>query len=190
MKNYWSTSDWHFMHRKMLEQLWDDRPVDYMSLILERYAERVLVGDEVWFLGDMLFQPHKTKDWFSHIMRDLPGAKFLVRGNHDCHKRTPDQYWIEECGFIEVHEYFAVKEGILLSHFPMVPASTRGDDRYLYETLLLHDEYKERELLVNLHGHTHTYHSDSPVCVNVGVDVHNFEPMSINALLLLNKTEC
>jgi len=181
------------MHRKMIEQTWDERPADFMSLILENYVEDVAPNDVVWFLGDMLFNPGKTKKWFAHIMRDLPGVKLLVRGNHDMPKRFPDEYWIDECGFESVYPYFAVRKGVLLSHFPMIQCPDRKgrdgkpDNRYFYESLMLQDEFKYRDLLVNLHGHTHTYCVKDTRCMNVGVDIFNMRPTCID-WALKNKT--
>ena len=182
MINHWATSDWHFQHKKMLT-VWNDRPRDYQTRIIDNFCETVGDQDIVWMLGDMLFSPEKTRKWFSHILRDMPGKKFLVRGNHDCKKRTPNEYWIGECGIVAVFPYFVVRDKILFSHFPMRLPSARKDIRYFYESMLLHDEFVSQNLDYNLHGHTHRYHADHSKCVNVCVDVHNFKPMNINHLM-------
>lgn len=141
---YYFTADWHLLHRFFTDPTHprfrgEHRPQHYQSLILDRYAYTVTDGDTAYILGDVLFQPHTSRNWFAHIAQTLPGRKILVRGNHDDAKRFPDKYWIEECGFASVLPLCATFGAALLSHFPMVQ-DTPGDLRYKREVQQIHIE--------------------------------------------------
>ena len=174
------TSDWHFKHKKMLEE-WDDRPKDYEDQIISKYLSTVQEQDRVIFLGDMLFQPHKYKSWFADLIRSLPGRKILIRGNHDDTKRFPDEYWEDDCGFDIVYNNYILIGSTLLSHYPIIN-SNPNDNRFKDKTQNLHDIFIKEECIFNLHGHTHTYVNPDKRLINCCVDNTRLKPLDITYL--------
>ena len=178
------SADWHFQHKKMLE-VWDDRPKNFQTLIIDSHVETLTDKDTLYCLGDMLFQQATRKKWFSHIMQLIPGKKILVRGNHDYKKQFPDAYWIEECGFEEVHElYTIINNKMLLSHFPMGGVDpARKDVRYHQQINELRKVFMENNCYIDIHGHTHLFSSPSKSCICVSVDQWDFKPADLNHVL-------
>jgi calcineurin-like phosphoesterase family protein len=102
------------------------RPVDFTEQIVKNWNNMVGSGDLVYHLGDVGFY---KKGEFSGLIRELPGHKILIRGNHD---KFPLKWYMEN-GFMAVMDRAVVnvvyKKGIkkpmnryfrlLLSHKPM-----------------------------------------------------------------------
>ena len=178
------SADWHFQHKSLLEK-WDDRPKNFETLIIDSHVETLNSDDTLYCLGDMLFQQATRKKWFSHIMQLIPGTKILVRGNHDRIKSFPDQYWIEECGFKEVHPLYAIlKNEILLSHYPMGGVDpARKDVRFHQQINELKSIFQQEGCYVNIHGHTHLFNSPNKKCVCVSVDQWEFKPADLDHVL-------
>jgi len=87
-------------------------------------------------------------------VKQLRGYKVLVAGNHDCGLTKHKEI------FNEVYEgVLAIGEKLLLSHEP-VPAAW----------------------YTNLHGHDHAG-AKRKGCINVCLDVNNYEPINMNQLL-------
>jgi calcineurin-like phosphoesterase family protein len=187
------TSDPHYWHANIIK--FCARPyadVEEMNEALVRnWNEIVRPEDTVIVVGDfsLAFRSVET------FTRRLNGRKILVAGNHDfCHSahkksRTPENQavWTQKYldnGWNEVHmklEYDLPGVGIVnVSHLPYKGGgdSKKGDkaengyeERYTEHRL----EDDGRWLLC---GHVHEKWKVRGRQLNVGVDVHNFRPVS------------
>lgn len=153
------TSDQHFGHGNILRYC--DRP--HLSLqemhedIIEKFKKRVTSRDTTYFLGDVFFKLSREKA--REIMDDLPGKKILVLGNHD--KWSRSKY--RDVGFEEVYSYVTTMIGdtsVMLIHDPVVCC------------------IRDLENHVILNGHVHQTWKTLGRCINVGVDVWDFYPVS------------
>lgn len=125
-------------------------------------------------------------------MGKLNGRKVLVRGNHD--KRAKQ---LMNVGFDFVCEemiYFIANERVTVSHFPFKPtlwrqikwhcyikwlAKARGHKTYRLNYMERRPENKGQFLI---HGHTHSDKVVDGRMIHVGVDAHNYEPVSLNKI--------
>ena len=154
----WIWSDLHLHHEKIIRYC--NRPfltADEMDArLLQAWTEQVGARDRVIVVGD-LAKYKGASDNRRNAIRDLPGEKVLVRGNHEF-ERTGS---IREAG-IDDAWMTVLCEGtppLLLTHVPLarVPDGT-----------------------VNVHGHTH---NNAPLrpgpYVNVCVEQTNYRPVRL-----------
>lgn len=179
---FW-TSDIHFGHRNIIDYC--NRPFsdpDAMNEeIIRRWNEVVSPDDDVYVLGDVALG--KISETLPLVSR-LAGNLFLCPGNHDrCwignkkgRESWEDKY--EAAGFILVPEqaqtFFINEQGldilVNVCHFPY-EGDSHDDDRYA--------EYRiPRSDLPILHGHVHDAWKTNGNQFNVGMDVHDFRPVS------------
>lgn len=151
------TSDTHFFHRNIID--FCNRPfkdAEEMNVeMIKRWNERVEPSDSVYFLGDFSFG---NKENTESVLYRLNGHKHLIVGNHDRKGRASDTDWALH--FNSVQDYMRLKlEGMkfVLCHFPFA-SWERG--------------------YVNLHGHTHGKSPKLYGRLDVGVDSHNFYPIT------------
>lgn len=128
MSTVWFTSDLHFGHKNISnfrkEVLSEE---DNRKRIITDWKDLVTKRDIIYVLGDVAF----TLETFIEF-GELPGTKYLVRGNHD----NLDLAWYARY-FDDVYGLLSYKK-FWLSHAPIHPNELRGR--------------------VNLHGHVH-YHT-------------------------------
>lgn len=155
MANVWFTSDLHFGHanihkfRKEIESEEHNR-----ARIIHDWETLVTKRDDVYVLGDAAFNMETVR-----IFNDLPGRKFLIRGNHDeLDTQVYLKYFASVFGLKKYKEFW-------LSHAPIHP-----------------NELRER---VNLHGHVH-YHSISGAGY-VNVCVENLWALGYKSLISLDQ---
>ncbi|WP_411734634.1 metallophosphoesterase [Paeniglutamicibacter sp.] len=184
MGNTWFTADTHFGHGRIIETC--SRPfadsAEMDAEIIRRWNLAVASADTVWVLGDWALG---DKVRGLEIVSELHGTKHLVAGNHDA--CWPGRIGAEkhlkgflDAGFASVGAFARVKlpatiknvpgRKVLLSHFPYLGGS-RGGDRY--SQFRLRDEGQWL-----LHGHVHGAFLATGRGLNVGVDVHDFAPVS------------
>lgn len=178
MTAIWFTSDLHFGHRFVAGLRGFADVEEHDALLEERWRSLVSERDQVWVLGDLaVSSPTRALE----IVRDLPGTKHLIAGNHDgCHPMHRDSHK-------RAREYLAVFESVqpfarrkvlgqdvLLSHFPYV--KDRHEARYM--------QYRLRdEGAWLLHGHTHQ--ADQRLEgreIHVGTDAWGFAPVSLHTI--------
>jgi len=168
-------SDQHFSHRNIISYC--ARPftdVSHMEReLISRYNAMVGPKDSVLFLGDCFFAPFLVA---KEIMDQLPGKKYLLRGNHDKFKYSQ----LLSMGFMEVHDkYFKATLGgvpIYYSHYPFVGYSQ--DTRY--------EGRRPPSDRVIVHGHTHEKTKLTPKgTVHVGVDGWDYGPAPIEEVIKL-----
>lgn len=124
--NVWFCSDLHLGHRKIADFRAPlvDSVEDNTNKIVADWKKLVTKRDCVYVLGDAVFDAELLP-----LFAELPGLKYLVRGNHDV---FPTEEYLKY--FKEVYGIFKYKE-FWLSHAPVHPDELRGK--------------------VNLHGHVH-----------------------------------
>lgn len=130
--------------------------------LLRRWNARVSPEDTVYLLGDFCFGP---KENVAKYRAQLQGRVVLIRGNHDRNKGV-----MLAAGFAEVHDQLILPTphgSILLRHKPH-----QDDWRALSPGLTAH-----------LCGHVHNEFHRRGDLINVGVDVNDFEPKTLEELL-------
>ena len=156
----------HFGHINILNYC--DRPfndIDEMNeTLIENINHKVKRGNNLWILGDFGFG---GSDDIKKIVRRLYTKNvFLIRGNHD--KLTEKKY--KECGFQWCKDYYEISREIngrmrkiVMFHYPIYSWNAKFRGSY------------------HLHSHTHNSMPDdlSLNRMNVGVDVCNFSPVSL-----------
>lgn len=201
----WFTSDLHVSHAKIVDYC--DRPfrddggnpdVAYMTEVLvKNWNDRVAPDDVVFCLGDMVMG--RREETLPTLAR-LNGDKRLIMGNHDyCWPHLWKRTQIEKATrwtnayapyFTEMATSggYTLADGtfVLLNHFPYVGDSGE-EDRYTE-----HRPIDQGEIL--LHGHVHdTWKTqktaNGTLMVNVGVDVHNYKPISEDEIIQLLREE-
>lgn len=195
----WFTSDSHFGHQnkdgggviRFCNRPFKDMD-DMMEKIREKWNKKVSPEDQVIFIGDVFFYLDKSEA--KQYLDSLNGKKVLVRGNHD---RKPRE--MNSMGFDFVCEemvMFIANERVTLSHYPFRLSKWKhnhfnirhkifkllgikgswGSDNRFYER---RPENKGQFLL---HGHTHSKEKIRGRMIHVGMDAHNFEPISMDTI--------
>jgi calcineurin-like phosphoesterase family protein len=154
------TSDTHFGDHRTLN-IWK-RPftsvAEMDSLMIERWNAAVAPGDEVWHLGDFCRRPADAPA----LLAGLHGTKHLVGGNNDPSGTREAEGWAS------VQDYAELEEGgrrLILCHYAF--RSWR-------------DQHKGA---LNLHGHSHGRLKPLPRQQDVGVDVWDWRPVTIERIL-------
>lgn len=132
--------------------------------IVSQYQKAVREDDEFWILGDFAIgkESDGSRDYLRQLFKEIPGRKHLIIGNHD-------RKWVLELGWKSV-QHFAeiVVEGrrVSMSHYPMItfPGARHG--------------------AIQLFGHVHGNWGGSRNSVNVGVDLWDYRPASLEEILL------
>ena len=154
------TADQHFGHANIIK--WCNRPFEnnqHMDKeIIKRYNSLVTEEDTVYFLGDLTLHKH---DIVGNLLKRLKGIKHLILGNHDSLK--PFDY--VELGFTTIHtalEIFTEMGNYILVHDPAISQFDRNR--------------------MFLCGHIHDLFVKQKNCINVGVDVWDFYPVSLKRI--------
>jgi calcineurin-like phosphoesterase family protein len=167
-KNVFFTSDTHFQHKNIIKYC--NRPFktvrDMDSAMVKNWNAVVGPDDVVFHGGDFCFG---AKSSWAYLCDALNGIKYLAAGNHDGNI-TPDK-------FVDVQHMFNIRiigdeeiasdgQRITLCHYPML------------------SWYQSHRGAWQLYGHVHGGLSNkgdmktTPNQLDVGVDVHNFTPIS------------
>ena len=173
----WYTSDQHYGHKRIIDKCGRQfTDVDQMDgELIRRYREVVKPDDRVAFLGDFSFHSSKRT---VELMSELPGQKFLIRGNHD--RMTSSLY--QRAGFILVVDRMqATIRGVetILCHFNPIDFVTlpyKGNVKHLDSLPLLDGKY------ACIHGHTHSQKRSYRTSVHVGVDAWDYYPVPGDAV--------
>lgn len=179
----WFTSDEHYDHRNVIKYC--ARPftdVDAMrEEMIRRHNARVAHEDDVWHLGDFSL----SESTVPLVLPRLNGRHHLVTGNHDgVHPmRSKALKYLDlykQAGFVTIIEKMKIElpgvGEVLLCHMPYT-----GDsgvvDRY--------EKWRPRRGVeaVLLHGHVHEKWRVREGMVNVGVDVWDFSPVSVEQIV-------
>jgi calcineurin-like phosphoesterase family protein len=129
----WLITDTHFNQETLVSRGY--RPAGFGERIKQQWKRLVHPDDLVIHLGDVIMGQNGT---LGDILYDLPGAKYLVRGNHD----HESDGWYMRHGFSFVTQAI-LYHGVYLTH---APQATLPDGAIL-----------------NVHGHLHDdEHRGSP----------------------------
>jgi calcineurin-like phosphoesterase family protein len=189
----WFTSDQHVGHDNILN-LGSGRPFKNLphmhSVIVNNWFDRIAPEDEVYFLGDVAMGDVEVT---LNVFKALPNRKFLIPGNHDklfpklnsksrIERFTP---LYENAGFEILdlnHTTDFVVDGetvpVLLSHFPYAEETFNTEREWVDKFAWVRPKNEGMPLI---HGHTHMREPltvGTPNQYNVGVDAHNFMPVS------------
>lgn len=174
MKRY-ATADPHFGHANIIKHC--GRPfssVEEMDqVMIDNINEVVMPKDELYVIGDFAFRGAKPKDYLDRINCK---KVILILGNHDLGDNSD---------FYKVYPYLELKKteleneegrklNIVLFHYPMRSWNWS-----------FHGSY-------HLFGHVHNNkHYDKPreLSLNVGVDCHNFKPLSFEEIHKIMKNK-
>lgn len=157
--NSYHTSDWHLGHRSIGKYRERDGILTEQqssALILSNYKKLIRKKDVVWFHGDIIFDPN-----YLQKVKDLPGYKKLIMGNHDTEKNKKVTLSDLMLVFDSI-DSLVKKRGVWLSHAPIHPDELRG--------------------AFNIHGHTHYHVIDDHRYVNVCVEQTGYSPISRNII--------
>lgn len=180
------TSDLHFNHANIIEYC--DRPfsgvTEMNEALIDNWNSTVNDDDTVYVLGDVCMG--KIEDSLALLPR-LKGFKRLIPGNHDrCWVGNGNKHkaWIaryEAVGFNITAERHITHNGyfFLLDHFPY-HGDSGPEERY--------EEFRPKDTgCWLLHGHVHDAWAVNGRQINVGVDVNNYRPISLDDLVKLRE---
>lgn len=156
------TADTHFGHGGALGLF--RRPFGCVremdEAMIRRWNETVGPADEVWHLGDLAVR--RSAAALADLVARLNGRIHLIAGNND----GPATLALER--FASVQAYAELQlEGrhLVLCHYPF-----RSWNRM-------------NRGAINLHGHSHGRLKPMPRQIDVGVDVWDYRPVSLAAIL-------
>jgi calcineurin-like phosphoesterase family protein len=171
----WFTADEHYGHDRILEYCEDTRPFRNTNRMnkafIHNHNELVQHDDKVFHIGDFAW-----KGW-EHFVSRLNGTHILIFGSHDDAK----PFKFINLGFQSAHTSFALTNDMLDADDPTI-------DHPFY---LIHDPATFIAIPKGgflLHGHIHSlWHHLLPhkKAINVGVDVWNCKPVSMQQILEL-----
>lgn len=156
------TADLHLGHAAIIDMC--QRPFasvqEMDTALVEGIHATVGEKDDLWIVGDLAIAKQEDRERIEKIFRKLPGRKHLVEGNHD-------KAWVRALPWASVHRLAEIKDGgrrVILCHYPMLtwPGSRHGS--------------------LQLFGHVHQNWAGSRGCVNVGVDLWDFRPVSLEEI--------
>jgi calcineurin-like phosphoesterase family protein len=128
--------------------------------LIARWNLAVAADDEVYHLGDFAVRQNRAR--VEALLAGLAGRKHLVTGNNDGEATTRAAGWISVAPYLELR-----LEGVLLvlCHYPFRTwrDMTKG--------------------ALNLHGHSHGRLKPLARQIDVGVDVYEFRPVTLQTLL-------
>jgi calcineurin-like phosphoesterase family protein len=157
------TSDTHFGHAGVIFVY--KRPFESVAAmdeaLIRRWNETVAPGDTVWHLGDFAIKQSAAR--VAEILSRLNGTKHLVTGNNDPPATTTGQ-----SGWASVQPYAELEidgRKLVLCHYAFRTWNGMGKGS------------------VNLHGHSHGRLAPATRQVDVGVDVWDFRPVTLEQIL-------
>jgi len=168
--NIFATADNHFFHVNMIK--YEDRPFknvdDMTNQMIKKWNNKVNKEDQVYIHGDFAFG--NSVDIIK-LLDKLNGNKFMIRGNHD--HALKDRELQKKFGWVK--DYYVLKyKGIkfVMFHYPIAVWDCKHHGSiHLYGHI--HSNKGDHHSLGNMQNNSY----------NVGVDVNNFEPVSLEEIL-------
>jgi calcineurin-like phosphoesterase family protein len=155
------TADTHFGHAGALS-LYRRRfasVADMDAAMQERWNETVGADDEVWHLGD--FALRRTPEQAAELLDRLHGRKHLITGNNDPAGVVALPSWTSTAPYAEL-TLDATR--LVLCHYAFRTWNGMAKGA------------------LNLHGHSHGRLKPQPRQIDVGVDVWDFRPVTLDRL--------
>ena len=149
-------SDTHFLHKNIVE--FCQRPTNHDDVMKANWAKVVYPTEQILHLGDLVLGKRADAEALLGGDNELPGKKYLIKGNHD--KRSRSFY--ESLGF-EVIDPFVLTYMDWDFHFTHYPMKVVPDGA------------------INIHGHIHNNFIEGldRQHVNMSVEVRNFTPQDM-----------
>lgn len=170
-KHIYVTSDTHFLHSNINKLC--GRPEKFEDLIEEDWRKKVNKNDMVIHVGDIT---HRVNPMVVHDrwIKNLPGMKILVRGNHD--RESTD--WYLNNGWDFVCESFQVIFRGTLCEFSHRPK---------YKPLEV-ERLDKQDLPNHIHicGHLHENaknYSDHPVQYVVSLEIQGYKLQTLDSIV-------
>ncbi len=158
-RKVWLWSDLHIGHENIIK--YENRPFKSIKEMEDFFIEewkKINKNDIIINNGDFSFK--FSKERVQNIIKNLPGYKILILGNHD---KSKSVNWWQSVGFNEVYKYPIIFENFyILSHEPV----------YLNS----HMPY------VNIHGHLHSKNFESKQYVNISVENTNYKLVNFETI--------
>lgn len=137
----------------------------YWESIVAPNEDILHLGDVMWYKNDTPWSEGKT---LGTMVKELPGNKFLIKGNHD---KENDEWW-NNLGFEIMSQRVFFKNDnktILFTHFPEKEFDIGWD--------------------INIHGHIHnngyiTREENGRKFINVSVEVMGYTPVKLRDILI------
>jgi len=163
MGKIYLTADPHYHHANIIKYC--NRPFGtYHQMdeaLIKNHNSVVSNDDTVFFLGD--FTLSRNKDVIEDYLSRLNGHKHLILGNHD--EARPFTY--VGCGFESVHTSYPLPEhNLIMVHDPSLSDACKALG---YDKILC--------------GHVHNLFEFHNGVLNVGVDIHDYKPISLERAL-------
>ena len=161
MTEVFFTADSHFGHKGILRL--SSRPFESVeameAALIDRWNEVVGPQDLVYHLGDFCFKGSKAA---AAVLERLNGEIVLIRGNHDSANSLRLDRWRSVHDLLEINHR---KQRIALCHYPLLewPGAWKG--------------------ALHLHGHTHGAVPPLNRRADVGVDVWDYRPVTLEQIL-------
>ncbi len=156
------TADTHFGDVRILNTA--RRPfrtiADHDEALVARWRETVGPGDEIFHLGD--FAPGYAAGALDDLFERLPGRRHLVTGNND------DDATRTHGGWVSVRPYAEME----------VEGTTCVLCHYAFRTW-----FRMGKGSVDLHGHSHGKLKPETRQFDVGVDLWDYRPVTLDAML-------
>jgi calcineurin-like phosphoesterase family protein len=163
----WFTADLHFGHKNIINLC--NRPFkdlkDMHSQLINNWNNCVSSSDVVYVLGDMAFTYRKEE--VTELLYQLNGTMFLITGNHETKAVMNSKRWAKVTPYheIKVDRGGEHKQRICMFHYAQRVWNQMNRGAW------------------QLHGHSHgQLPSDTGKTVDVGVDVWDYAPVSIDTL--------
>lgn len=171
MKYY--TSDLHFGHSNIIK--YENRPFDSVDemdeYLIYKWNNKVKKGDEVYIIGDFGFCNGERAN---QLLDRLNGMKYLIKGNHDSMFLNDKNF--DKTKFVWIKDYATVKDNgtvICLFHYPIAVW-----DRQHHGSLHFYGHVHS-----NTDGHHPLLFELGENAFNVGCDVCNYEPLTLEELM-------
>jgi calcineurin-like phosphoesterase family protein len=166
--NIWFSSDFHLGHKNIIK--YSNRPFVHVTemneTIIDNWNAKVKNDEVAYFLGDFCFGSEKE---VGNYLRRMNGYIKILFGNHDkaLRKFADNGVYSEKIEFLD--EYKEIKIGdqhITLCHYALRVFNRSHHGAWA------------------LYGHSHGTLPDDPhtLSIDVGVDVHNFFPISFEEI--------
>lgn len=175
------TSDEHYGHNNIIAYC--NRPfanVEEMNAsLISNHNDVVGQDDIVYHLGDFCMNEKLVPT----VLKQLNGTHYLVAGNHDrCHPVNKKWLAAKEryllYGFAGVYqELFNFGGGFILNHMPYSAPNDASREHH-------YNKYRSEDRgSWLLHGHVHNAWTTKDRMINVGVDVWDYKPVRLEALI-------
>jgi calcineurin-like phosphoesterase family protein len=156
------TSDTHFGDSRVLRI--DKRPFrsipEHDEALIARWNETVAEGDEVWHLGD--FALHVKPERIEALLNGLNGRKHLITGNNDGPDTLAAKGWASVQAYAEL---LLDGRALVLCHYAFRTWKNMGRG------------------WLDLHGHSHGLLKPQTRQYDVGVDVWDYRPVTLETIL-------